>query len=183
MPSRLDFYENWLNPDGLRQGTIGLAPLLAVLSFLRQEGEAYDGVMAHAGMCAADWLLSSQRTPLGPLARRLPPGLRTRVALGTARRLIRACYRQNRAAVRGRAGARVLEIRDSVFCGVREPAVAPLCGFYEALTARVLRAYGSDCIVRTSACRATGADACTFTLSAATRPDASSATDGGEAVS
>ena len=42
LPTRLAFYENWLNADGLREGTIGLAPLYAVLSFLRQEGDAYE---------------------------------------------------------------------------------------------------------------------------------------------
>ena len=41
LPTRLGFYENWLNAEGLREGTIGLAPLFAVLSFLRQEGDAY----------------------------------------------------------------------------------------------------------------------------------------------
>ena len=41
LPTRLAFYENWLNAEGLRDGTIGLAPLYAVLSFLRQEGDAY----------------------------------------------------------------------------------------------------------------------------------------------
>ena len=39
LPARLAFYENWLHAEGLRDGTIGLAPLYAVLSFLRQEGE------------------------------------------------------------------------------------------------------------------------------------------------
>jgi len=38
LPTRLGFYENWLSVEGLREGTIGLAPLYAVLSFLRQEG-------------------------------------------------------------------------------------------------------------------------------------------------
>ena len=38
LPTRLEFYENWLNVAGLREGTIGLAPLTAVLSFLRTEG-------------------------------------------------------------------------------------------------------------------------------------------------
>ena len=33
--------KSWLNPSGLRDGRIGLAPLAAVLSFLRQEGEPY----------------------------------------------------------------------------------------------------------------------------------------------
>ena len=35
LPDRLEFYENWLTVEGLREGTIGLAPLHAVLSFLR----------------------------------------------------------------------------------------------------------------------------------------------------
>ena len=42
LPTRLEFYENWLNVSGLREGTIGLAPLSAVLSFLRTEGDAYN---------------------------------------------------------------------------------------------------------------------------------------------
>ena len=39
LPNRLGFYENWLNTEGLRDGTIGLAPFYAVLSFLRPEGD------------------------------------------------------------------------------------------------------------------------------------------------
>ena len=53
MPTRLEFYENWLNPSGMRNGKIGLAPLAAVLSFLRQEGEPYGLVTARAGEYAA----------------------------------------------------------------------------------------------------------------------------------
>ena len=49
LPTRLGFYENWLNAEGLREGTIGLAPLSAVLSFLRSEGEAYALITARAG--------------------------------------------------------------------------------------------------------------------------------------
>ena len=49
LPARLVFYESWLTPEGLRDGTIGLAPLYAVLSFLRQEGDAYGVVTAKAG--------------------------------------------------------------------------------------------------------------------------------------
>jgi hypothetical protein len=40
LPDRLDFYENWLHAKGLREGTIGLAPLAAALSFLRTEASA-----------------------------------------------------------------------------------------------------------------------------------------------
>jgi hypothetical protein len=49
LPTRLEFYENWLNVSGLRDGTIGLAPLSAVLSFLRTEGDAYTLITARAG--------------------------------------------------------------------------------------------------------------------------------------
>ena len=53
LPMRLEFYENWLNVSGLREGTIGLAPLFAVLSFLRTEGAAYEQITARAGEYAA----------------------------------------------------------------------------------------------------------------------------------
>ena len=55
LPTRLEFYENWLNVAGLREGTIGLAPLTAVLSFLRTEGHAYNLITARAGEYAAAW--------------------------------------------------------------------------------------------------------------------------------
>src|SRR5438128_2017805 len=61
LPSRLAFYESWLNTSGLRHGTIGLAPLYAVLSFLRQEGEAYAQVTTRAGEYAAEWTVTAMR--------------------------------------------------------------------------------------------------------------------------
>ncbi len=59
LPDRLEFYENWLTVPGLREGTIGLAPLSAVLSFLRLEGEAYHRTTARAGEYAAEWTVSN----------------------------------------------------------------------------------------------------------------------------
>ena len=44
LPARLEFYENWLNVSGMREGTIGLGPLFAVLSFLRGEGGTYQTI-------------------------------------------------------------------------------------------------------------------------------------------
>jgi len=65
LPSRLEFYESWLNPTGLRDGRIGRAPLAAVLSFLRQEGEPYHLVAARAGEYTAEWTVAE----LAPLQR------------------------------------------------------------------------------------------------------------------
>ncbi len=62
LPMRLEFYENWLNSSGLREGTIGLAPLSAVLSFLRQEGPAYEEITRKAGVYAAEWTVRSLPT-------------------------------------------------------------------------------------------------------------------------
>src|SRR5262252_4523069 len=78
LPTRLSFYENWLNAEGLRDGTIGLAPLSAVLSFLRQEGDSYDRVMAGAGEYAADWTVDSMAPFRRSAIAMLPEPLRSR---------------------------------------------------------------------------------------------------------
>src|SRR6185295_17895142 len=85
LPTRLEFYENWLNVAGLREGTIGLAPLTAVLSFLRTEGHAYTLITSRAGEYAAAWTFETVPALKVRLVRALPPALRARAALATAR--------------------------------------------------------------------------------------------------
>ena len=99
LPTRLEFYENWLNVAGLREGTIGLAPLTAVLSFLRTEGHAYNLITARAGDYAAAWTFENVPALKVRMIRSLPAGLRARAALGTARALVRATYPSSRAIV------------------------------------------------------------------------------------
>src|SRR5690349_1567439 len=79
LPTRLTFYENWLNAEGLREGTIGLAPLYAVLSFLRHEGEAYNIITTRAGEYAAEWTVQSLPPVQRTLLRASPAWLRTRM--------------------------------------------------------------------------------------------------------
>jgi hypothetical protein len=130
LPDRLEFYENWLNAPGLREGTIGLAPLSAVLSFLRLEGEAYNRITSVAGEYAADWTVSS----MSPLERRLigalPTRLRARGAFRAASGLVRSTYPSSRAIVRVRRGVATIDLRGSLFCETREVVSTPLCGFY-----------------------------------------------------
>src|SRR5215831_6908790 len=82
LPQRLEFYEEWLRGQGMRDGSIGLAPISAVLGFLRTEGDAYDRVVSRAGSMAADWSVAA----LSPFRRRtgiaLPRPFRTRAAFG-----------------------------------------------------------------------------------------------------
>src|SRR5437762_12662830 len=82
LPTRLGFYENWLNAEGLREGTIGLAPLYAVLSFLRQEGDAYQLIATRAGEYAAEWTVESMSSAQRRAIKAMPAWVRTRVLLG-----------------------------------------------------------------------------------------------------
>src|SRR5438045_9657601 len=81
LPTRLAFYENWLNAEGLREGTIGLAPLFAVLSFLRQEGNAYDMITTRAGQYAAEWTVQSMSPIQRSIIRTAPAWMRRRLLL------------------------------------------------------------------------------------------------------
>ncbi len=164
LPSRLEFYENWLNPDGLRHGTIGLAPLAAVLSFLRLEGEAYELVTTRAGQYAADWTVADLHALQRQFARRLPAQLRTRFALQLARRLVHRSYISSRAFVKLRKGNATVDLRASIFCGVREPAEHPLCGFYAAAVERFLRHFNTVGAVRVTECRGMGSSHCVLSV-------------------
>jgi bacteriochlorophyll 4-vinyl reductase len=161
LPSRLPFYENWLHAEGLRDGTIGLAPLYAVLSFLRQEGDgAYDLVTARAGEYAAEWLVESMPPVRRAMLRAAPAWLRTRLLLRVAGGLVRSVYTGSRAVGRLRRGAARIDVRASVFCVVREPVAHPLCGFYAAAVTRLLSIYNLSGRARVLTCRGTGEASC-----------------------
>ena len=168
LPTRLEFYENWLNVSGMREGTIGLGPLFAVLSFLRSEGGAYDTVMRRAGECAGEWTVKGLPAMERRLIGSLPAALRTRAALRTARGMIRATYPGTRAIIRVRRGIASVDLRGSLFCEVRELAQNPLCGFYVAAIARVLQLFAFQADGRVHECRAAGVRrACTLNVSVA----------------
>lgn len=156
IPDRLEFYENWLSVTGLREGTIGLAPLHAVLSFLRGEPDVYGQVVARAGEHAADWTIGGLPALERWLLKTLPLWLRTRAALRTTRNLVRATYPGSRAIVRVRKEAASVDLRGSLFCEVREASVQPLCGFYAAAISRLLQHFAVPADARVEACRAAG---------------------------
>ncbi len=156
LPTRLEFYENWLNESGLREGRIGLAPLSAVLSFLRTEGDAYALVTARAGEYAAEWTMSTTPALRRRLIRAAPASWRLRAALRLARGLVRATYPGSRALVRIRRGAASIEVRGSLFCEVRQTVGAPLCGFYAAAFSRLLQLCGLPAEAQVTECRAAG---------------------------
>ncbi len=154
LPNRLEFYENWLNVAGLREGTIGLGPLSAVLSFLRGEGESYNRITARAGEYAADWTVSGMPALERRIISALPSTLRARAALRTASALVRATYPGSRAIVRLRRGTASVDLRGSLFCEVRQVSDLPLCGFYAAAITRVLEHFSFRAEAQVHECRA-----------------------------
>ena len=160
LPSRLSFYENWLNSEGLREGTIGLAPLYAVLSFLRQEGPAYELITTRAGEYAAEWTVESMRPLERALIRKAPIWLRGRLLVGLARRLVRNSYQGSRALSKVRGGIASVDLRASIFCSVREPVERPLCGFYAAAFTRLLTLFNLHSHATVVRCRGTGEPSC-----------------------
>jgi hypothetical protein len=157
LPNRIDFYENWLSATGLREGTIGLAPLSAVLSFLRLEGDKYNQITARAGEYAADWTVTGMPNMERRIIHALPGWWRTRSALRVARTLVTTTYPGTRAIVKLRGLRATVDLRGSLFCEVREASMLPLCGFYAAAIARVLGHFSLAADVRVNECRAAGA--------------------------
>jgi hypothetical protein len=164
LPTRLEFYENWLNSSGLREGTVGLAAISAVLSFLRTEGEGYALVTTRAGEYASDWTVASVGRFRKRVILALPSLMRARAALRLARQLVRETYPSSRALVRVRRGVAHVDLRGSLFCEVRENTDLPLCGFYAAAVRRMLEAFEVGADARVERCRATGAGGCRVTL-------------------
>lgn len=159
-PNRLGFYENWLSAGGLREGTIGLAPTYAVLSFLRQEGDLYQTVTTRAGRFAAEWTVESMPAFRRRVIRSMPVGIRTRLVMRLLDGLVRSSYAGSRAVGRVRRSTARVDVRASVFCNVREPVSFHLCGYYAAACTRLLALFGLSTDTRIESCRGAGDAAC-----------------------
>lgn len=163
LPERLEFYELWLRSEGLRDGSIGLAPISAVLGFLRTE-DAYQQVTTLAGRLAATWTVAAM-----PLLRRRAIGLlprfwRARVALHVTAGVVQHVCSASRASTRLRGTAAQLDVRDSVFCAVRTLQTLPLCGFYAAAAAETLTIFGMPARAQVERCHAVHGGTCCIAL-------------------
>jgi bacteriochlorophyll 4-vinyl reductase len=171
LPTRLEFYENWLNGTGLREGTIGLAPLTAVLSFLRTEGDAYSLITARAGEYAAAWTFENVPGLERRVIAALPLALRARAALRVARQLVRATYPGSRALTKIKKGVVAIDLRGSLFCEVRETTMHPLCTFYASAIGGLLKLFDVAADVRVTECRAAGGQrGCLLSVALPRRP-------------
>jgi predicted hydrocarbon binding protein len=164
LPTRLEFYESWLHPSGLRDGKIGLAPMAAVLSFLRLEGEVYALVAQRAGEYTAEWSAAELGSFHRSFVRATPPAIRARLVMRIVREMIRSTYGGSRVLVRWRKQRGEIDIRGSIFCEVREQVDQPLCGFYAAAIGRLMHLFQLEADVRPDRCRAAGGGQCVMSL-------------------
>lgn len=164
LPMRLEFYEAWLHPSGLREGRIGLAPLAAVLSFLRLEGSPYHLIAARAGEYTADWAFAE----VSPFRKRvilaMPPALRKRMVVGIAQWMVRSTYGDTSVKVQWRQWRGAVDLQSSLFCEVRDRVDAPMCEFYASAFRRLMSLFNLDADVVTDHCRATGATRCAMSV-------------------
>lgn len=94
----------------------------------------------------------------------LPRWWRVRSVLKMAARTIRQGYEPTKAVARIRRGAARLEIKDSLFCRVREPQPAPLCDFQAALIVQMLSRFNLPATFRIEQCMGTRGDACAVAI-------------------
>jgi hypothetical protein len=160
LPQRLEYYEAWLGPDALRDG-LGLAPITAVLGFLRTERDgAHDRVMSRAGSLAADWTIDSLPAVRLRVMNILPRWFRARAAARVASAIVRDVLSTSRASTRVRRAQMQLNVTESLFCSVREPQTVPLCAFYSAVAARAFERFGLSSRGRIEECRAVKGRSC-----------------------
>jgi len=164
LPTRLEFYENWLSSGGLKEGSMALAPMTAVLSFLRREGADYDRVMTQAGTYAGEWTADELSPFERRLKRALPAPFRARAALRLGRSLVSRVFPPSRAVARMRRGRAQVNVRASLFCNVREAGRLPLCGFYAAAFAAIFERFAVPARVQVDSCRGAGAADCSLSI-------------------
>jgi hypothetical protein len=131
-PGRAEFYDHWLGREGLRDGTLGMAQMAAVVGFLRTEGAGYQRVVERAGRLVAEWTWADVDGVRRRLMR-MPRWWRSRAV---CRRMVvvsaGTCPSTLTKASVSR-GVVTLQVRGSVFCTAREAPASPLCAFYAAL--------------------------------------------------
>jgi bacteriochlorophyll 4-vinyl reductase len=165
LPLRLEFYEFWLRSEGMRDGTIGIAPMSAVLGFLRTESE-YHEIVARAGQLAAQWTIESMTPVRRRAIRWLPSGLRARVVLRVAAGIVRHVCSSSRTSTGVRRGHATVEVQRSLFCSVRETQKAPMCRFYAATIAAAFEIFGLSARATIEQCLAVDGSLCVVVVDA-----------------
>jgi predicted hydrocarbon binding protein len=162
LPARLRFYERWLTSASSDLPDLGIAPFLAMLSYLEQEGRGYDAISARAGHYAAIRSFRTISVLKRIYLRVLPRRLRARKGIGLVTAMLPALYPEIRVELTRRGGTAFLGIDGSPFCDRRHATRRPTCGFISSHITTFLELMRLRPAVRVTRCRASGATSCLF---------------------
>lgn len=161
VPTRVEFYEHWLSPTGLREGRTGLAALGAALSFMRRESApTYHSIMTRAGVSAADWTYVELPAYRRRVSDRMPITWRASTALRVARALVKDTFHDTKLRTAFWKSNGTLRLRGSVFCSTRATSGDALCVYYAAAIERLLALYRVDAEITIRECKAAGLPQC-----------------------
>jgi len=107
-------------------------------------------------VCAADWTFEELSGVRRGYIRRLPLSLRSRAALGLAKRLVLATVKQSKVKSRISGAAAVIDIESALCNQLRDPATVPMRGFYAAAVQRLFALCDVDAFVAMAADRPGG---------------------------
>lgn len=155
-PARAEFYDHWLEPERRRDGTLGLAPMTAVVGFLRTEGEAYGRIVAAAGRYVGQWTWRERSGWRRQVMRAMPRPVRIRSVARTFATIVAETCPATGVRTQVRGSAVSIAVTQSVFCGSRERPAAPLCGCYAAVFVSLCEEAGLVATGTMTSCRAGG---------------------------
>ena len=164
LPTRLEFYEYWLDTRKLRTEGVGRAQLSAVLSFLRCENGHYRTVTALAGRYTAEWSVAAWSGLRRRLIGGAPRFVRRRLVTRAAARALHRLGVARRLTVRRRDGNLVIDIDDSIFCDPRAKPTAGLCDFVTAAFEAFFEAFDLPSTVTIVGCRALDGEHCVLRI-------------------
>src|SRR4029077_14544767 len=117
-----------------------------------------------AGEYAAEWTVQGMSPAQRALVKAMPQWLRQRLVLRMARQIGAGSYKGRRGLSRLRRGTANVEVRESIFCTVREPVHQPLCGFYVSAVTRLFLLFELSGRTEVVSCRGTGGASCVLTI-------------------
>ena len=162
LPTRLEFYEYWLNTRKLGNEAIGRDKLGTTFSFLRHEKSVqYATVIALAGRYTADWTVESWSGLRQASLRALPSFVRRWIVLRSAARALRRLGTARHVTLlSGQSNLVMATVADSIFCDPRASVSTPLCGFFESTLTRFLEHFDLPVDADTARCRAVDGERC-----------------------
>jgi hypothetical protein len=120
--------------------------------------------MARAGALAAEWTIDSLPAFRRRVTLALPRWLRAHAAARVATAIVRDVLSTSSASVQVKRGQVRFDVKDSLFCSVRDRQAWPLCAFYAAVATETLGRFGLPARARIDRCRAVEGGSCAIVL-------------------